>query len=45
MNNDFYEDIYTENIEPLYGKKRIDVDDVLLLKNNKRFLTFEIVLL
>ena len=35
MNNDFYEDIYTENIEPLYGKKRIDVDDVLLLKNNK----------
>ena len=35
MNNDFYEDIYTENIEPLYGEKRIDVDDVLLLKNNK----------
>ena len=34
MNNDFYEDIYTENIEPLYGEKRIDVDDILLLKNN-----------
>lgn len=34
MNNDFYEDIYTKNIEPLYGEKRMDIDDVLLLKNN-----------
>ena len=35
MNNDFYEDSYTKYIEHLYGKKRIDSDDVLLLKNNK----------